>query len=268
VRKLDEVKSYYEKYAELYDKDYESLEWKLYDDLTFSYLEPFLPTILNKSNPPLILDVGGGTGKWAIKLAKIGYKIVCGDISDQMLEKAKSKVKAENLENKIEFRFLDVRTMPEMKNNSFDMVLALGDVISYALDDEESVKELYRVCKPGGYCVASVDNKFVFLINEIKGERWDTIRPLLQTGISDYFPAHPTKVYLPDELKMLFTQVGFSVEQIAGKPILLTLMPKKIRRRKLENQYELLLDLEKQFGKSPYLLGTGGHLQITAKKPM
>jgi len=266
MRKLDAVKAYYEKYAEQYDKDYESLEWKLYDDLTFSYLEPFLPPLIDGKNPPCVLDVGGGTGKWAVKLAKIGYKVVCGDISDQMLEKAKEKAHKERLEDVIEFRYMDLRSMPEIKDNSFDLVLALGDVISYALDDVESVKELYRVCKSGSHCVASVDNKFVFLINEIKGERWDTIEPLIKTGISDYFPAHPTKVYLPDELRTLFIYAGFSVEQIAGKPILLTMMPKKIRRRKLENQYNLLLELEKQLGKDQNFLGTGGHLQIAAKK--
>jgi SAM-dependent methyltransferase len=268
---LHRVIKFYEEHAKNYDSDYEEDNWRLYDDLTWYFLEPFLPAIEpgqeGTVNAPLVLDAGGGTGKWSIPLAKRGYRVTCVDISEPMLEQARAKTKAEELEAVIEFKKGDVRAMPEIENNACDLVLAVGDIISYALDEHMVVSELYRVCKPGAYCIASVDNTFTYLMMELKSERWELLDDLLASRTTEYSSPHPVRTFLPADLRILFEGHGFVVEQIAGKPVISNTIAKRVRRGKLEGHYRELLELEKRFGADPAFVGHGGHLQIAARKP-
>ncbi|HME51175.1 MAG TPA: class I SAM-dependent methyltransferase [Candidatus Lokiarchaeia archaeon] len=267
---LHRVIKFYEEHAKDYDSDYEEDNWRLYDDLTWYFLEPFIPLIEagqgGTANAPIILDAGGGTGKWSIPLAKRGYHVVCVDISKPMLDQAREKAKTEEMEGTIEFKRLDIRNMPEIESDSCDLVLAVGDVISYALDEDMVVGELFRVCKPGGCCIASVDNTFTYLIMELKSERWELLDALLATRTTDYSSPHPVRTFLPADLQLLFERHGFVVEQIAGKPVITNTIAKRIRRLKLEGHYKELLELEKRFGADPAFVGHGGHLQIAGRK--
>ncbi len=259
---LDDVQKYYDRKAEQYDKDYEQFEWRLYDDLTWYFLEPYLPP----EKPSFILDVGGGTGKWSVKLARLGYKVICGDISDGMLDIAKHKVRLDQLEEQVEVRKLDVRNLGEFSPNTFDLVLALGDVISYAIDDNPAVAEIFRVCKPGARCIASVDNKLTYLLLELNNNHFKCVESLLETSIATYFTPHPIKTYFPAELRALFERHGFVVESMVGKPVLTNMVPRSRRKKQLPEHYDFFLNIEKQLAGDPTLVGHGGHLQIVAKK--
>jgi ubiquinone/menaquinone biosynthesis C-methylase UbiE len=260
---LDDVQKFYDAKAPLYDKDYENYDWRLYDDLTWHFLTPYLPP----EKPSFILDVGGGTGKWAVKLGQMGYKVICGDISDGMLDIARHKVKLGQLDELVEVRKLDVRNLDEFPSNTFDLVLALGDVISYAIDDDPAVAEIFRVCKPGARCIASVDNKLTFLVLELNNNHFKGVDSLLKTNIATYFTPHPIKTYFPAELKDLFQRHGFVVESIVGKPVLTNMVSKNRRKTQLPEHYEFFLNMEKQLASDPVFVGHGGHLQIAAKKP-
>jgi len=259
---LDDVQKYYDAKAALYDNDYKKFEWRLYDDLTWHFLAPYLPP----AKPSCILDVGGGTGKWAVKLGQMGYKVICGDISDGMLDVAQHKVKLSQLEELVEVRKLDVRNLSEFPPNSFDLVLALGDVISYAIDDDPAVAEIFRVCKPGARCIASVDNKLTYLLLELNNDHFICVDSLLKTNIATYFTPHPIKTYFPRELRDLFERHGFEVESIVGKPVLTNMVPKSRRKKQLPAHYDFFLNMEKQLASDPDFVGHGGHLQIVAKK--
>lgn len=231
--------------------------------MTWYFIEPYLP--LDKTTP--ILDIGGGTAKWAIKLAELGYHVLCGDISQGMLDIARAKIMERGLQDQIDLQILDIRNMDSITDESYELVLAVGDVISYALDDELAVSECFRVCKSGGFCIASVDNKLTYIINEIYYNHIDRIEEFMKTGVSTFFKHHPVKTYFPEELRDLFLNHGFLVEKIAGKPVLTVMASKKERRQKLEPNYDLILKLEKQLADNPSFIGHGGHLQIICKKP-
>jgi SAM-dependent methyltransferase len=268
---LHRVIKFYEGHAKDYDHDYDEDNWRLYDELTWHYMVPFIPAVdpavAGTSDAPVVLDVGGGTGKWAIQLAKRGFRVVCTDISQPMLDQAIAKAKGEGLEGRIDFRLLDARDMREIASDSCDLVLAVGDLISYALDDDLVVGELHRTCKPGCFCIASVDNTFSYLMLQLKSGRWELIDDLLANKVTDYSSPHPVRTYLPADLRALFERHGFSVEQIVGKPVISNTVAKRVRRHKLEEHYKEMFELEKRFGADPAFVGHGGHLQVAARKP-
>lgn len=93
-----------------------------------------------------ILDVGCGTGNFSIKLAQRGCKVVGIDISDEMLEIARSKARQMNLD--IEFYNMDVYKLG-FEANSFDAAFSMA---AFEFIDKPIVAldEMLRVVKDKG----------------------------------------------------------------------------------------------------------------------
>jgi ubiquinone/menaquinone biosynthesis C-methylase UbiE len=97
-----------------------------------------------------LIDVGSGTGIVALMALELGAaKVVCGDISEYMLERGRKKVKAMGYDSsRIEFCQLDAESLP-FNDNSFDIVLS-GMALGILPDQKKAVKEMFRVLRPGG----------------------------------------------------------------------------------------------------------------------
>ncbi|MBD5646532.1 MAG: class I SAM-dependent methyltransferase [Desulfovibrio sp.] len=101
-------------------------------------------------NTPLnILDVGTGTGFFAILLAKAGHIATGIDISPKMLAGARKLAKQENC--RVDFLQMDV-SAPLFADNSFDCIV--GRNITWTLPDaEKAYREWHRILKPGGLLI-------------------------------------------------------------------------------------------------------------------
>jgi demethylmenaquinone methyltransferase/2-methoxy-6-polyprenyl-1,4-benzoquinol methylase len=108
--------------------------------------------VLKKHNPQLILDVATGTGDLAIEATRLSpVKIFGIDISSEMLEKGKQKIKKRKIQDKIEFLVGDSEQMI-FEDNKFDAVTVAFGVRNFH-HLENGLKEMLRVLKPGGTLV-------------------------------------------------------------------------------------------------------------------
>ena len=64
-------------------------------DTTMRFLKKHLP------KKGIILDAGGGPGRYSIELAKLGYDVVLLDFTPGNLELAKKKIKKEKVKHKV-----------------------------------------------------------------------------------------------------------------------------------------------------------------------
>ncbi len=94
-----------------------------------------------------VLEVGVGTG---LALPYYGSELrVTGiDFSQDMLERARTKIAEENLSHVAELRQMDARAL-DFPDGCFDTVVAMH-LISVVPDPEQVMAEMARVCKPGG----------------------------------------------------------------------------------------------------------------------
>ena len=93
-----------------------------------------------------ILDVGTGTGFFAILLSKLDHKITAIDISSKMIEEAKKNAKEFNIS--AEFKKMNAQNL-DFKDCTFDVVIARN--LTWTLPDVmKAYKEWYRVLKVGG----------------------------------------------------------------------------------------------------------------------
>ena len=99
--------------------------------------------------PLKILDVGTGTGFFAILLAKMGHEATGVDLSPKMIEEARAWAELENC--RVDFRRMDAGAL-DFAVNSFDCVV--GRNVTWTLPDpEKAYKEWHRILKPGGLLV-------------------------------------------------------------------------------------------------------------------
>ncbi len=105
--------------------------------------------IINKSEGR-VLEVGVGTGL-SLPDYKRSLKIVGIDLSPEMLEKARDRVAEEGLDNVSELREMDASEL-DFADASFDTVAAMY-VMTVVPDPEKVMRELSRVCRPGGQVI-------------------------------------------------------------------------------------------------------------------
>ncbi len=94
-----------------------------------------------------VLEVGVGTG---LSLPAYGrhLEIVGIDLSPEMLEKARERVVAERLRNVTGLHEMDASDL-KFPDAAFDTVVAMY-VMTVVPDPEKVMRELSRVCRPGG----------------------------------------------------------------------------------------------------------------------
>ena len=81
----------------------------------------FIEHEINHDKSIKIIDIGCGTGRHSIELAKRGYKITGIDLSESQLKRAREKAKDEEVE--IDFRQHDARNLPF--EGEFDLAIML-----------------------------------------------------------------------------------------------------------------------------------------------
>ena len=93
-----------------------------------------------------ILDVGTGTGFFAVLLAQQGHRVEGIDLTPAMLEEARTLAKQRNLD--ITFREMDAQNLA-YPDGSFDVVISRN--LTWTLPDpERAYASWFRVLKPGG----------------------------------------------------------------------------------------------------------------------
>jgi ubiquinone/menaquinone biosynthesis C-methylase UbiE len=99
-----------------------------------------------------VLDIGTGSGRLAIELAKAhpDWQIIGVDVSEEMLKIARRNAAQAGLSDKINFRQAPAAVLP-FPDNSFDLV---ASNVSFHLwkDPIKVFKEIERVTAPGGCC--------------------------------------------------------------------------------------------------------------------
>lgn len=135
--------------------DYDRKEAYL-DSFEKSKLLPLLGDVKNLR----ILDVGAGTGRLTLRLAKLGADVTGLDVSEKMLESLESKVRkvVKSLKSRIETTIGDCENM-SFDNDSFDVVVSAFHIV-HLKDLKRFFDEVYRVLKPGGkFLVTNINQK-------------------------------------------------------------------------------------------------------------
>ena len=103
------------------------------------------------------LDIGCGSGAMVRDLLDRGYTITAADISQDMLDATSKTVSDHPRKEGVTYTLQDIEKM-NLSSETFDLIICTG-VIEYLKTDDNAIKELARVLKPGGVAFISTQNK-------------------------------------------------------------------------------------------------------------
>jgi len=125
--------------------------YRVRGDLRFSVLPKIRRAArdFKKNNYNKILDLGCGTGKHSIFLAKQGFSVYATDISPTGIEIAMEKAESQALNN-IHFKQHDISSIP-FEDSFFDAVVCTWTIYHGTLNEiRKTISEIYRVLRLNG----------------------------------------------------------------------------------------------------------------------
>ncbi len=120
-----------------------------------------------------IAEIGAGTGRYSVTLAKEGYDVTAVELVQHNLDILRSKLDGSEKIKTYQGNALDLNML---KDNAYDVTLLLGPMYHLYSDDEKitALKEAVRITKPGGhilvaYCMNEATViQYVFGCNQLK----------------------------------------------------------------------------------------------------
>jgi cyclopropane fatty-acyl-phospholipid synthase-like methyltransferase len=177
-----------------------------------------------------ILDMGCGTGRHAVELARRGYRVTGVDISSGMLAEAEMAARKAGVE--VEWIHADATTFKSTKQYDAAICLCEGAFGLIGPKDNPCDHDLvilgniYNALKPGAKFILTALNgcRLIrkFSREDVKRSRFDPLT-MVEVSTMEYDTAEGKKTimvreggHVPSELVFLLRQAGFSVEHIGG----------------------------------------------------
>jgi 2-polyprenyl-3-methyl-5-hydroxy-6-metoxy-1,4-benzoquinol methylase len=224
----------------------------------------------------LILDAGGGPGRYTVTLASKGYDMVMLDMTPANVEFAKRQIKRsgvqERVKDVVEGSIVD---LSRFDDNTFDGVICLGGPLSHVVNPrrrDRAISELIRVAKPGAPIAVSVIGRLSLLVVELTLFPHEVELPhfqkILNTG--NYLGGYgftACHFFLPEEFRAAFDDKGVEVLELVGLEGISSSHRKELNRTaKNEGRWKIWQAAHLKTCTHPAVVGTSEHMLIVAKK--
>jgi len=184
---------------------------------TLELLDDALPT-----PPARVLDVGGGPGVYAARLAGAGYEVRLVDVLPLHVAQAQA-------DGRFQAEVGDARDLAQIGDASVDAVLLLGPLYHLTERDErvQALAEARRVVRLGGVVAAAAISRYASLIDGavhgfLDDPRFvEIVKRDLEEGqhrnpenVEDWFTT--AYFHLPADLRSEVEEAGLTVERLVG----------------------------------------------------
>lgn len=254
-------------------------EWKrlvkdAYHRLEFEtslhFMEKYLP------GQGLVLDAGGGPGRYTMELAQQGYQLVLLDMTPANLEFAKRQMRRKklqaNIQDFVEASIVDLSQFPDQ---SFDAVICLGGPLSHILDAGQralAISELIRVARIGAPVFVSVIGRLSLLVSELVHFQHEIEMPLFTQirdggdyeGASGFTACH---FFLPEEFRDAFELPGVDILEMVGLEGIGTHHVRQINMlARHPERWKIWWETHLQTCTHPSVVGISEHMLVVCRK--
>jgi len=240
-------------------------------EMSLRLLKKYLP------KKGLILDAGGGPGRYTIELAKMGYEVVLLDLVAKNLEFAKTQIKKAKVEKQVKAIVQgSITDLSQFKSNSFNAVICLGGPLSHVhpkSQRQKAISELIRVAKKVSPIFISVIGKYAVLLRTPSGwpqnvadkkyfanlafegqdYRW------VKNGFCHFFTLEEFEQLFKKRKVKIIKKVG--LEGLNIEPIATTNFAKKYPKA-----WKNWLAIHQKMCSDPFVIDASGHMMFIMKK--
>ena len=168
---------HYKANADDYDitRDFRNKITKYFHDKQVAYI---LETLKNINS---VVEIGPGTGKFTIPLAKAGKYVIAIDSSEEMLDLIYKKAVEHNVSKNITLKLGDIENI-DIPDSYAEAVLSIA-LVRHLPDPRTSLSEITRILKPNAvlvidylskyyFSLPNMISKIVFSGSYVKGKKW------------------------------------------------------------------------------------------------
>ena len=266
---MDDISDIRRYYDEAYDESSRLDCHQLERDLTWRYLDAFLPPGGH------LLEIGAAAGGYTAGLAKRGYRITALDLSESLTELRRAKLDQAGLGEQVTHHIGDARDLDRFRDQRFDAALVMGPL--YHLVDEADrrlvLRQVFDLLKPGGMIFCAFICRYGILGDLMRKipewiEHETEVRSVLEHGRDPAdWPRSGFRGYFAtvEEIAPLHESIGFETITLAAVEPAISADDESYNQLKGQ-QRQLWLDLLYQVSTEPSTLGASRHLLYIGRK--
>jgi S-adenosylmethionine-dependent methyltransferase len=240
----------------------ETPEGRLRLDLAFANLQDFLP---QATRSLLALDIGGGTGAMAVRLARLGLHVTLLDASEAMLDFAKRTAREVGGTEKIALIHGDASQFANLFHaEAFDVILC-HNVLEYVDDPGAVLRSAAGALRnPSSIISVLVRNQAGEVLKAAiqDGDLAAAERNLTAEWGNESLYGGKVRLFTAEGLRAMLLESSLAVTAMRGVRVLSDYLPPSVSR---SDDYERILELERKLGRQPDLAAVARYTHCFAR---
>ena len=231
--------------------------------VTMTYIHKFL------KQGARVLEIGAGTGRYSIALAKEGYQVSSVELVESNLNVLKKK--SQGLEN-IEAYQGDALDLGQFADDDFDVTLSFGPMyhLYEAKDQHKALSEAIRVTKPGGIIMAAFLSAHAIICTNYLYDWLPTVQGLKENFDHDYKVRHFKEQLFTGfdivEFEELFTDKEVDHITTIAVDNVLEIAEKRPDFSMTDEDFKAFTDYQLHICEKREMLGNSSHLVYICRK--
>lgn len=215
---------------------------------------------LLEAGPLDVVDVGGGTGRFAVPLAASGHRVTVVDPNPDAL--AALERRAAEAGTRVRALQGDAAGLEDAVGGSTADLVLCHSVLEYVEDLGAAVRALVAALRPGGGLSVLVSGALGAVVHRAVAGHFEEARRLLAAPESDGAPRR----FTPESLLELAAEAGLADPSVHGVRVFADLVPGGIAEAD-PHAAESLRALEAAAGTHPVLRSLAARLHLFARRP-
>jgi SAM-dependent methyltransferase len=213
-----------------------------------------------------VLDIGGGTGGFAVRVAELGHRVRVVDPSPDALAALGRRAQESGVADRVTAQQGDLSTLLEVVGpDSVDVVLCHG-VLEIVDDPAAALATIARVLRPGGALSLLVAQRHAAVIARAMAGHFQQARSLLE---GDPVPGHPGRApshrFTREELDGLLPAAGLTPVSVHGVRVFADLVPGSLLDLE-PGAAQAMVELEQAVSERPEFLPLATQLHVIATR--
>lgn len=164
----------------------------------------------SESDELRVLDIGGGTGGFAVRVAELGHRVTVVDPSPDALATLDRRSRESGVADRVTGLQGELATVADqVEPHSVDVVLCHG-VLEVVEHPGSAVGALTEVLRPGGALSLLVSQRHAAVVGRAMAGQFDQAQELLNTGVLGSAAGGMPHRFTAEEISSLLAGAGFS----------------------------------------------------------